>query len=134
MRAGSHPADRSAQAPSHRARIWCAWLLAACLLGTQWLGLAHAIEHHPVLGGVSGAVFSTPAASGTVGSSAHRLHADHNCTLFDALALASCAGSPATPQVDLPAPHILVTMWDSSSCGTLTFAHYDPRGPPAIRN
>ena len=133
MKARAHPAVPSAYSAWHRpsqgARIWCAWLLAICLLGTQWLGLAHAIEHYGWTGGRSEAVASMPAAS--VAGPSHGLHADHNCTLFDALALASCAGSPAALHIDLPAPRVVATAWRSQFRAISAPAPYDSRAPPA---
>lgn len=71
-------------------------MLFACLLGIQMLGFVHRVVHgdRPLAG---------PAPQGEQGSlwAQH----DHNCQLFDALTLASCASTTplqaAPPQVCL---------------------------------
>ena len=61
------------------------WLLALCLVGTQMLGLLHSVAHAGV----------NPIAD--AGAAAKVVYTtEHNCVLFDALALSSCAG-PSTP-------------------------------------
>jgi hypothetical protein len=59
-------------------------LLALCLVGTQLLGFSHRVAH----AGVNPSTDHEVAAKVVYA-------AEHSCVLFDALALASCAG-PAT--------------------------------------
>ena len=59
-------------------------LLFACVLGTQMSGFVHRVVH----GDPAVAASAPKAAHGAAG-----VQPDHNCQLFDALTLASCAGA-----------------------------------------
>lgn len=114
------------------------WLLAVCLLGTQWLGLTHAIEHRALAAASAqsdnGADFQARAAM--PGAQAKAVspgsHAEHNCTLFDALALASCAGTPVALVFALPVPQPAKSQGRALSWVSAPFASYESRAPPAF--
>ena len=112
------------------------WLLAVCLLGTQWLGLTHAIEHRSHAGttGTTATGFDTMArmAGGiAAGKAAKGAAADHNCTLFDALALSSCAGVAAVPALPQPAPVALQPSAVALPVFLAASSPYQSRAPPA---
>ncbi|MHB8352933.1 MAG: hypothetical protein ACYDCF_00625 [Burkholderiales bacterium] len=61
-------------------------LALVCLLGAQISGLAHRVAHGDRLAQIAQ----------SVGQETPWTHDDHNCQLFDALTLASFAGTAAT--------------------------------------
>lgn len=107
------------------------WLLAVCLLGTQWLGLTHAIEHRSHMGGVWS---STQAGEGTakpLTTAATKAAAvEHNCALFDALALSSCAGTPVMLSVAPPQPLALRAIAILFPVFLAVSSPYQSRAPP----
>ena len=68
------------------------WLLALCLVGTQMLGLLHSVAHAGI----------NPIDSATAAKVVYTT--EHNCVLFDALALSSCAGPSTPPALFAAAP------------------------------
>ncbi len=69
-------------------------LLFACVVGTQMFGFVHRVVHGD---------HAVAESSGKIAHGAPGAQHGHNCQLFDALTLASCAG--ATPlQAAAPAP------------------------------
>lgn len=99
------------------------WLLALCLVGTQLIGLVHSIVH-------SGALQSHVIENSIAAQKAFAV--DHSCTLFDALALGSCAG---TTDVCLPAgekPAFFLPLHNTTPVVANAPTPFRSRAPPSL--
>jgi hypothetical protein len=96
-------------------------LALVCLLGAQIAGLTHRVAHGDRL------VQLTQSAD----SATPWAHDDHNCQLFDALTLASFAGTAATRVSAPPCPASFLVLPELTRNASRELLGFQSRAPPA---